>query len=133
MPAHTTLTIDDRESTPVAHAFSPYGTGPNGEALWAETSSVKIGENQLSMSNRRLPNGNYAVKAVLTMPVLVTETINGVDRSVVERVARATLNFTYHKSSTLQERKNLVGIAYGLLSGSLTAADDVLTGLEAIW
>jgi hypothetical protein len=123
--------VNDRESTPVAHTFTPREAVP-GSALFAESNSVPIGEKKFSLRTRR-SNGNYYVRAILTVPILVVETINGVDRNIVERVSLIDATFRFAETSTLQERKDAVGMFANALASSQTTVDSVITGLESIW
>jgi hypothetical protein len=131
MPAQSSIVVDDRESTPVAHTFAPRGSTAD-IATYREAGTVPVGEPTLTVRSRK-SNGQYYVRLVLTVPVVVTETISGVDRSVVERVSLVDANFRFHESSTLQERKNVVGMFSNMLSASQAQLNPVLTELDMIW
>lgn len=132
MPSLTTISVNDRESTPVAHVYESQGKDANGVVSLAVPASVKIGEEKLRVSTR-ISGSNRKVRWLMTDPVLVTETINGVDRSVVERTGFANLEFTFHETSTTQERANLVGKLANLLLASQTDATSVNVDLESVW
>lgn len=133
MPAFSSITVNDRESTPVAHTFTPDSKDQAGVATYRESDGVPAGDNLITLSRRRLPSGLWKTRMVVTMPVMVTETINGVDRETVERIGKADVTFTYSDSSSLQERQNLVGILANALAASVSQVDDVVTALEAIY
>lgn len=131
MAQAATITVNDRETTPIAHAFTPRDVGP-GLALFAESASVPIGEKKLTIS-KRLTNGRYRIRVKLDNPTLVTETVNGVNVPKVPRTAYADVTFTFTSDHSLQERKNTVGMLANALAASQTVVDGTVTGLEGIW
>lgn len=128
MPALSNIAVNDRESTPVTHTFVPRGSKGDGVQLFVNSSGVPIGDEKLTVSLRE-SGARTRVRIVLTDPVTVTETINGVDRVQVERVSIANLQLTFDERSTLQERKNLVGMLANALASGATL-DPVLTQLQ---
>lgn len=132
MPNLTSIAVNDRESTPVTHTYEPQGIDSNGVGRLAVPASVKIGEEKLSLSIRQ-SGTKWKVRAVMTDPVLVTETINGVDRNEVERVGIANIEFTFDERSTTQERANLVGKLANLLGQSTGFPNDIFVDLESFW
>lgn len=132
MPALTSITVDDRESTPVSHTYNP--TTPKGNVWnWVNSDGVPIGDEQLSLSITKTPSGKYKVRWKLADPVVVTETINGVDRPSVERTAYAEIHFTFDEDSSAQERKNLVGKTYNLLASGQAFTTSVNEDLEGVY
>lgn len=131
MPAITSITVNDRESTPVAHTYDPAGPSSNGTFEWQEFDGVPMGNGKFTLSVRKNANGIFKCRMRLEHPVVVTETINGVDRLELERVATADTTFSFSDDSTLQERKNLVGVFANMLAESVTFIDDVVTGLKS--
>jgi len=133
MPALASITINDRETTPVAHTFVPTdGGGSTGVAVVEEMAAIPEGNKSLSIS-RRKAGSKFKVRLVLKDPIVVTETINGVARSVVDRTSYADLTFTFDSRSSLQERKNTVGMLYNALASSVTLVDGVVTKLESVY
>lgn len=131
MAQATSITVNDRESTPVAHVFAPRQIAP-GTAVFVEGGTVPIGERKLTIYNRNA-NGKYRVRIRLEAPTLVTETVNGVNVPKVPRTCYAEVNFTFDETSSLQERKNCVGMFANALAASQTMVDSTITGLEGIW
>ncbi|DAD52734.1 TPA_asm: coat protein [ssRNA phage SRR7976323_2] len=129
MPALTTITVNDRETTPVAHAYVPSRRSNDGVNTFLRTGDSPAGREKLSISLRSSSDKTKA-RIVLAMPTVVDETINGVVRKSVIRTAYADLTLTYDNLSTLQERKNLVGLVANLLATSQTAVDTVVTQLD---
>lgn len=125
MTAYTNIVINDRESTPVAHTFVPNGKNP---PTFKEAGETVIGRNTLTVTSEETQT-KRKVKINIVMPVVQTETVNGIDDPKIVRWNTAVLNFTFDVDSPLQERKNLVGLAYGALAADQTELDDVLTQL----
>lgn len=131
MAQAASVTINDRAATPVAHTFAPRSVTTD-QALFVESGSVPIGEKALTISQRK-SGTKFKVRVLLKAPVLVTETINGVSVPKVPRTSYADLQLTFDETSTLQERKDTVGLLANALATSQTMVDATLTGLEGIW
>jgi len=116
MPQIAPITANDRESTPVAHSFAPKGI-PSGIATYVESdiAGTLIGEKLLTISSTTSAT-KRKVRLVLKDPVVVTETINGVDLPKVDRTAYAEVNLSFDINSTQQERDNLVGIVANIIA-----------------
>lgn len=128
MPNLANITISDRELTPVAHTFSPEGE-KDGIATFVESGNSLVGNNTLTVSSR--DTGKYVKARVRTdMPIVQVETINGIDNDRVVRRLTADTTITLPKSSTLQERKNIIGIHMGAMAADQTDVDKVLTAVE---
>lgn len=115
----------------MAHIFTPRQIVP-GAATFVETASVPIGERSLVIRTRK-SGSRYYVRVTLASPTLVTETVNGVAVPKVPRVAFIDATFRFDDTSTLQERKNAVGMFANALAASQTVVDGSLTNLEGIW
>lgn len=131
MPAFTSVTINDGESTPVAHTFEPSNKNREGVARLVESDGVPIGDSVLSISARET-EAKFKPRLVLSRPVTVTETVNGVNREVIERVGFFDGTFTFDKASTAQERKNLVRLVSNAFAGN-AFIDGVVIDLEGVW
>jgi len=133
MPNLQNLVLKDRAATPVNHTFTPRGISSDGVASVAESSGVPIGNNTYSISLRTTPDGRYKGTAKLAVPIVQTQTINGISTPVVVRVARATLTLDYDKASTTQERKDIVGMLADSLDPAKTLVNSVLVDLEGVY
>lgn len=131
MAQAASVVVNDRATTPVAHTFAPRRISTD-LALFVETGSVPFGERKLSISQRQ-SGGKYRVRVKLENPVLVTETVNGVSVPTVPRTSFADVTFTFDQYSTLQERKDTVGMFANALAAAQTMVDSSVTGLEGIW
>jgi len=132
MPALTSITVQDRETVPVDHVYVP--STPDGDIKkWRVSDGVPFGDETLNMSSRVTGNGVYKSQISMEDPVIVTETINGVDRSTKERFGSVTTTYMFSKDSTEQERANLVGKHHNLTNPSQTFVNDVIVGLEGMY
>lgn len=125
MPARSNITINDGETTPVAHTFVPR-TGPAGSALpFVEPGNSPIGDKILTIASRMATRRRVVKK--LTCPVVSTETINGVSRPTLERAAFSTHEYSFDKNSTKQERKNqrLLDANWLLSAQAIAMIDDM--------
>lgn len=131
MAQASTITVNDREATPVAHTFAPRAIVP-GNALFVESNAVPIGERTLTIRTTKTGN-RYHTKLILACPSLVMETINGVSVPKVPRTALVELHARFDDTSTEQERKNAIGMMANALAASQTMLNASLTQLESIW
>lgn len=131
MPNLTTITVNDREATPVAHPFAPHSE-KDGIAVFHESGSSLVGNKSLTISTRDT-GSNVKVRVKFDLPVVQTETINGITADKVVRRSVADLVLTFPRSGTLQERKNLVGMLQNLLDAGQAAVDPVITGVETFY
>lgn len=125
MPALANLVINDRMPTPVAHTLVPYGTNGEGVGTLVEVTGIPVGEPKFTLSCIR-KNGKVRGKLVLAVPIVQTETINGVARPVVVRTGYIEVNTTFDGLSLEQERANVVGLMANAMAASQTLVNDVL-------
>lgn len=133
MAAFTPITVADRKATPVGHTFTPVD-GINGPVVvLTEKTGTPAGDPSLTLSMIRNSNGRVKPSMKLKIPILVSETVNGVTRNRVERTAFAELNLNFDVNSTLQERRDLVGEMANLMAASQTVMNAFLTDLEGLY
>lgn len=132
MSARTSVVINDRAATPVAHTFTPDGDDANGVSVFTEKTGVPAGDARFTAQLRN-SNGKYRPSLRLQIPVVQTQTINGVSSPVVVRTAYVEFNCTFDALSTLQERKDAVGQMANALASSQTMINDILTNLAPIY
>lgn len=132
MPAHAAFTVNDRAASPVGHVFSPTNIDANGVAVWKESNGVPVGEAIATLSNKTAGT-KFRVTETFKVPVVQTQTINGISSPVVVRTGYAKVEFTFDPTSTLQERKDLVSFVYNSLASAQTMIDGVVTGLGNIY
>jgi len=131
MPQITPITVNDRAATPVAHTYTPQNL-ENGVATFFNSDGIPVGDQKLTVKVKRNPK-RVSVSLVFADPVVVTETINGVDRPAVDRTAYANIEFNFAATSTLQERKDLVGKVEDALGSDQSFIDEVLTQLKGMY
>lgn len=130
MPAFSSFTVNDRAPTPVAHSFVPRTKDPL--PTWCEAGAMPAGERKFDLYMRKTGT-KYRATLRLVNPTVVTEVINGVSIPKVSRTQYAEIKFTFSDDSTLQERKDTVGMLANALAASNSQIDSVLTALEFIW
>lgn len=131
MPAIGNMTINDGQSTPVSHTFSPVTTNGN-ESRWADRIGGKPAGYILVNSRQKDPsNGarNYRMQFEIVLPTVVADPTTGKD--YVARTARCNVEFVLPESSVLQERKDILAYAKNLLAGTLTTS--VVQDLEHVY
>jgi len=116
MPAIAALSINDGQTTPVAHSFAPVTTDGS-TAKWADRSpSIPAGFRTISYEVAP-PSGSRTtnkLQAGLMNPTVAT--VNSVDQVVRYSSAQVTLNI--HPDSTLQERKDLLAFIVNFFSNA---------------
>lgn len=126
------LVLADRETTPVNHTFTPRDASGN-IGIVQESTGVKIGDKTYSISVRKTPSGLWKVTLKFVVPVVVTETINGVSVPKVARTSYVSCEWSFDKESTVQERKNVVGMFADSLDASQTIVNDALVNLNPVY
>lgn len=135
MPGIIPVDLKDRAATPVDHRFVPVDTN-DGEGTLVErlSSGSFIGEPRLSASCRVTQRRTKSVLKV-TMPKVVSETINGVAVPRVVGASYVEVKFDWAQEHTEAERNNL----QGMIADALGAKADqpflnpVLLGLEHVY
>lgn len=133
MPQLQNLILKDRETTPVDHTFVPNGiSGENvGEVI--ESNGVPFGNRRVTIQMKKLASGRYQANLRMIFPVLVTETINGIQRDTVLRTSYADLKFTFDGNSTLKERDNMVGMLQSALAADQPLIHDTIVKLTTVY
>lgn len=132
MSARGNLVINDRATTPVAHTYSPDGDDTNGVHLFSEKVSVPLGNPRYSIALRK-SNGKIKPSIKLAIPIVQTQTINGVSTPVVVRTAYADCTFTFDGLSSEQERADCVGLLANSLAASQTQINDLIVKVSDIY
>lgn len=131
MPNLQNLVLTDRATTPVNHTFTPGDSG-NGVGVVVETTGVPTGESRFSISNRRVGE-KIKGKAVLTIPVVQNETVNGISRPVVVRTAIISMDVTFAKDSTEQERNDAIGMFASSLQTTKVLVHDTFVKAQGVF
>lgn len=132
MAARSTITVNDRAATPVAHSFTPDGDDANGVHIFNEKTGVPAADRRLTIS-QRFSSGKYRQTIKFQLPVVQTQTINGISSPVTVRTAVVELNLVFDATSTQQERKDAVGFMANILLPGQAMVNSLLVDLEDIW
>lgn len=121
------LVLTDRAATPVAHTFKPAGFRDNGivAVLTEQVGGIPAAEREWSQSHRR-QGGKMKTRVVFKVPVVQTETINGISKPKVVREGTVDATFTFSLDSTVQERDDVVGMFMSGLDPAKIVVDDTL-------
>jgi len=132
MPQLQSLVLTDRTpTTAVDHTFAPRDI-KSGVGAVVESTGVPIGDKRFTVSLRQV-NNRYKAQMQLAVPVVQTQTINGIDTPAVVRTAYADLTFTFDATSTEQERNDIVGMLASALGTSKTLVNDPVVKLQGVY
>lgn len=136
MPVLQNILLTDRAGTPVVHTFVPRDVS-SGVGTVVESSGVALGEPRFTISGRR-SGAKWRSRLTLTVPVVQTQTINGITSPVVVRTGYATVDFTFDDSSSTQERKDLIGMlasacGASALASPKTLVEDTVVNQQGVW
>jgi len=132
MPTFQTLVASDREATPVNHSFLPQSNVDGVIQKWKVAGATKLGDRVFTLSTKT-SGSKLKYRLTLKDPVVVTETINGVDQPKLARSAYADVSFSFDIESTEQERANAVGLMAAALGATRVAINDVIVVGEGTW
>lgn len=132
MPQLTNLVLTDRKATPVAHTLVPINLDKNGVAYVAETTGVPVADIGMSISTRRV-NDRIKSRLVITVPVVQTETINGISKPKVVRSSVTAVDFTFSRESSEAERNDVVGMLASALETSKVLVNDAIVKAQGIY
>lgn len=132
MPQLQSIVLTDRTPvTPVNLTFTPRDIA-NGVGAVINSSGVPIGDKRLTVSMKKTGT-RYKGEVRLQVPILATETINGVSRPVVIRTSYVTLDVAFDEKSTEQERNDAIGMMYSALATGKVLVNDALVKLEGVY
>lgn len=132
MSARGNLVINDRAATPVAHTYTPDGDDKNGVHLYSEKGSVPAGNAKYSIGLRQT-GGRYRGSIRLALPVVQTQTINGVSTPLVVRTSYIEVNTSFDPLSSAQERADTVGLLVNSLATAQAQINDLIVNLSDIY
>lgn len=132
MAARGNIVILDRAGTPVSHTYSPDGDDKNGVHLWSEKGSVPAGNPKYSAS-LRFSAGKYRGNLRLAIPIVQTQTINGVSSPVVVRTSYVEVSTTFDSLSSTQERADAIGLMANSMAAAQTQLNDMMVNLSDIY
>lgn len=127
------IVVKDRATpTPVDHTFVPRDVD-KGIATFAELATVPVGDKILTIRWRKGENGRDYYRLVLTVPVMVTETINGVAVPKVVRVSLSDTTLRFDATATDQERADHIGMHANMFAAAQAVINSTIVGRQGIW
>lgn len=132
MPQLQPTVLKDRQDPQVEHTFLPRDI-EKGVGSLAVSSGVPIGDNRLTISLNQTSTGRYKPRLQLAVPIVETQTINGVDSPKITRVAYCDLQFTFADTSSEEERNDVVGLLASALEPGKTLINDVIVKLQGVY
>lgn len=138
MPSLQPVVLTDRQTMPANFTLSPTGElqkiggSTIGRVAVADVSGNLMSEKVLTIGSRRTA-GRLRSTLRLAVPVVVTETINGVAVPRVVRTAYINLDASFALDSTEQERNDVVGMFASALQSTKVLVHDTLVKGQSIW
>lgn len=132
MPQLQNVILTDRTPvTPVNLTFVPRGIeGGVGETV--NNAGTPIGEKRFTVSMKQTGK-RFKGEVRLVLPVVVTETINGVSSPKVVRTGYVNLSTSFDETSTEQERTDAIGMMSSALATSKVLVNDALVKNEGVY
>lgn len=129
MPALTAVSINDGQTTPASHTFSPV-TSNGAKAEWADRSSTTpAGYRTISNEVRKPATPTAAYRNLSNFMLPIEATVDGVVKVVGYNSVK--IEFNFRQESTDQERKDAVAYASNLLT--LSAYKNAIISNEPHW
>lgn len=135
MPALQQMVLTDRQTpAPVTMTLIPNGK-TSGEFPFfavAENRSIEMERSTYSIQVRKVP-GKRKVRLIFRMPLVQTETINGI--SFPKQIHELTWDalVTLPRTSSEAERNNFVGLVQSSLASTNSLIHDVLVKGQEVW
>lgn len=130
MPQLTQISLN-RESDSTTVVFNPTDVS-SGVGRLSTSDGVPVGDARIGISNR-YTNDRYRLKLTLAVPVVQTETVNGISRPKVVRTAFADVEFNFSNESNEAERLDVVEYVSGMLADTQSMIRAVLVDLENVY
>lgn len=133
MPQLQNLILTDRTpTTPANLTFVPRDIDAKGVGTVVNSAGTPIGEKRVTVSMKKR-NARYYGQVRISLPVVATETINGVSKPVVVRTAFINVDVSFDEKSTEQERTDAVGLMASALATGKVLVNDALVKLEGVY
>lgn len=120
MPSISTIVVPDAAATPVNHTFTKMKTNGDTSYFLEQSGATALSYWPLTLTQRGPLTGQtekvYRSKMSLAIPVVSSETINGVSRPRLEYTLRTNVEHVVPAEATLQNRKDLRKISTGIMS-----------------
>lgn len=132
MPQLQNVVLTDRTpTTPVNLTFVPRDiTAGVGEVV--NNAGTPIGEKRLTVSMKQTGK-RFKGEVRLTLPVVVSEVINGVTAPKIVRTGYVNLSTSFDETSTEQERNDAIGLMASALATGKVLINDALVKNEGVY
>jgi hypothetical protein len=99
------------------HVFKPIGIDPKGVATFLAAGTSPVGDEKLTVSVRRSPNGGKNVTEIrLNLPKVQDVVVGGVTKPTVIRTGVATITFSTDQTAPFADRDELLALVRSALS-----------------
>lgn len=133
MPALQSLILTDRQATPANFTLLPVKMEGNmGTVALADTSGALLTEKRFQIGQRR-SGDRIRTTLKLRIPVIVTETINGVSSPRVARESFVDCVFNFPADASEAERNDVVGMFASALATTKALVHDTVVKQQAVW
>lgn len=136
MPPKQSIQVTDRAATPVNFTLLPTSlSGKNLDVFRvavADASGNLLSERSMTFRTIRA-QGRFKTTIRLAYPIVVNETINGVQVPKVARTAYIDSTFNFPGDSTLQERNDAVGMFASAMAVNKPLFHDTVVKGEGIY
>lgn len=129
MPALASISVNDAESTPVAHVFSPVTTDGALAKLANRAADTPAGFETLSIEVRSPVSATAAYRVIIKGNFPTEATADG--QTVIDHNSSFELAINFSQKSTSQERKNLAAMISNLLANATLVS--VVENVEPIY
>lgn len=123
------VTVQDGATTPSDVVFDRYGASPGAVQLRARGATVSA-DKVLTLKTTE-SSERTKVMAVLRVPVVQTETVNGISSPKIVRTAYFRGEFTFDGDASDEERRDILSYVETLLGSGVAEVADVLRGRTA--
>lgn len=132
MPQLQDVVLTDRTTpTPANLTFKPRDIVAGvGEVV--NNAGIPLGEKRLTVSLKQTGK-RFKGEVRLTLPVVVTEVINGISVPKIVRTGYVNLSTSFDETSTEQERNDAIGLMANALTTSKVLVNDALVKNEGVY
>lgn len=135
MPTFQNIVLTDATTpTPVNHTFVPQDN-QGGKAIVSEAAPTEIGRLRMEITPmfKRGQGRKFLTKQLLVVPIVATETVNGVNIPKIVRTAVVDCTWSFDEQSTEQERKDAIAMFRSSLDPAKPLVYQTLTKVEGIY
>jgi hypothetical protein len=125
-----TIVINDGASTPAAQTFVQRVANP-GVLSYRTLAGSMVEEQTLSLLHKEA-KVRKIVRIVMGRPVVQTETVNGISSPKLIRSAYGSVDLTYDRNASVEERDDMIAMLGNLFLSSDADVRNVLRGVSLV-